>query len=91
MLGKCKRNGLSPGRLPKCKHSVMKRWRFKGPPKGEEAELAVELRPKKRGIPDWLQSDLESHGYIFDVYGYLISAPDPLRCEGSAGQPDESG
>jgi hypothetical protein len=54
-----------------------------------ELRLAVELRPKKRGVPDWLQSDLESHGYIFDVYGYLISAPDPLRYEGSAGQPDE--
>ncbi len=56
-----------------------------------ELRLAVELRPKKRGVPDWLQSDLESHGYIFDVYGYLISAPDPLRYEGSGGQPDESG
>jgi hypothetical protein len=56
-----------------------------------ELRLAVELRPKKRCIPDWLQSDMESQGYVFDVSGQLISAPDPLRYEGSAGQPDESG
>jgi hypothetical protein len=37
------------------------------------------LRPKKRCVPDWLQSDLESQGYVFDASGQLISATDPMR------------
>jgi hypothetical protein len=44
-----------------------------------EERLRDKLQPPKRGIPDWLQSDLEVHGWIFDDYGDLISAPDPLR------------
>ncbi len=46
-----------------------------------EIRLAVELRPKKRCVPDWLQSDMESQGYVFDVSGQLISATDPLRSD----------
>jgi hypothetical protein len=44
-----------------------------------EARLTEQLRPKKRCVPDWLQSELESHGWVFDVSGQLISAVDPLR------------
>jgi hypothetical protein len=44
-----------------------------------EARLAEQRRPRKRAVPEWLQSDLESQGYVFDVSGQLISAPDPLR------------
>ena len=41
-----------------------------------EARLAVELAPRKRAVPDWLQTVLEAQGFVFDVFGQVISAPD---------------
>jgi hypothetical protein len=46
-----------------------------------EVRRGIALRPKKRCVPDWLQSDMESQGYVFDVSGQLISATDPLRSD----------
>jgi hypothetical protein len=44
-----------------------------------EARLTEQFRSKRRGVPEWLQSDLESEGWIFEASGHLVSAPDPLR------------
>jgi hypothetical protein len=52
-----------------------------------EARLTEPRRCRKRCIPDWLQSDLESQGWVFEVSGQLISAPDPMRPTPFDGQP----
>jgi hypothetical protein len=54
-----------------------------------EARLTEQRRPRKRGVPDWLQSDLESHGDVFDFSGHLISSPDPMRHTPSDPQPSD--
>ena len=46
-----------------------------------EVRRGIALRLKKRCVPDWLQLEMESHGYVFDVSGQLISATDPLRSD----------
>jgi len=54
-----------------------------------EARLKEQLRPKKSCIPDWLQTHLESEGWIFDISGHLIRAPDPLRSRRLDGPVDD--
>jgi hypothetical protein len=55
-----------------------------------EVRRGSALRPKKRCVPDWLQSDMESQGYVFDASGQLISATDPMRSD-QREQPVEKG
>jgi hypothetical protein len=54
-----------------------------------EARLTGQRRCRKRCVPDWLQSDLESQGWVFEVSGQPISAPDPVRHRPFDGQPAE--
>jgi hypothetical protein len=54
-----------------------------------EARLTEQNRLRKRVVPDWLQSDLESHGDVFDFSGHLISSPDPMRHTPSDPQPND--
>ena len=36
---------------------------------------AEQSRPKKRSLPDWLQTSFEREGYIFDLAGQILGCP----------------
>jgi hypothetical protein len=40
-----------------------------------ESTAAAQSRPKKRAIPDWLQTWFEQDGYIFNIAGQIIGCP----------------
>ena len=40
-----------------------------------EAVAAICHRPKKRCLPDWLQSLQEQRGFVFDAAGQIVSGP----------------
>jgi hypothetical protein len=40
-----------------------------------ESRAAAQSRPKKRAIPDWLQTRFEQDGYSFDIAGQIIGCP----------------
>ena len=40
-----------------------------------EAVALIARRPKKRCMPDWLQSIYEQRGWVFDAAGQIVSGP----------------
>ena len=40
-----------------------------------EAIAVIARRPKKRCMPDWLQSVYEQRGCVFDAAGQIVSGP----------------
>ena len=40
-----------------------------------EALALLARRPKKRCMPDWLQSEYEQRGWVFDAAGQIASGP----------------
>ena len=40
-----------------------------------EAVAVIARRPKKRCMPDWLQSVYEQRGWVFDAAGQIVSGP----------------
>ena len=40
-----------------------------------EAVVEIARRPKKRCMPDWLQSIYEQRGWVFDDAGQIVSGP----------------
>ena len=40
-----------------------------------ESRAAEESRPKKRAMPDWLQTWFEQDGYIFNIAGQISGCP----------------
>ena len=40
-----------------------------------EAVVEIARRPKKRCMPDWLQSIYEQRGWVFDAAGQIVSGP----------------
>ena len=52
-----------------------------------EAVALISRRPKKRCMPDWLQSIYEQRGWVFDDAGQIVSGP---RYDIEADKADES-
>ena len=44
-----------------------------------EAVALISRRPKKRCMPDWLQSIYEERGSVFDAAGQIVSGPRYLQ------------
>jgi hypothetical protein len=40
-----------------------------------ESRAAAQSRPKKRAVPEWLQTSFEQEGYVFNIAGQIIGCP----------------
>jgi hypothetical protein len=69
------RRSVSAGELAMGLKAIHNAMRMKDRIARLESRAAAQSRPKKRAVPEWLQTSFEQEGYIFNIAGQIIGCP----------------